>query len=437
MLNKLLSFMRQNNMVTASDRVICAVSGGADSVALLFAMYLLAPRLGITLEAAHFNHCLRGAESDADAMFVAALCDRLDIPLHMGQGSVVAGKKGLEAAARSARYAFLESLPGKIATAHTADDNAETVLMHMVRGTGLKGLGGIAPVRNAVIRPMLTVTRQEVISFLQEYNLSWREDSTNAQDGFLRNRLRHRIMPLLQEENPSIALNLSHMALRLREDEQVLSAQADIEDIAVDRLKTLPYSLRSRWIAGFLQKNGVSEPEKDHIELVDTLISSPKPSARADLPCGVVVTRCYDRIQIASKTDVIKTQVLQAPCTIQLPELGVCLSVSDANSFSGNCECFTVVPKGQLILRSRQQGDSMRLSGGTKTLKKLFIDKKIPVMRRNSIPVIADDLGVIWVMDFGPNLDRLAREMPAVQICFEKIDTEENTDGSDQGSTTL
>ena len=197
MLNKLRCLIRQHAMVKPGEQVVCAISGGADSVALLFALYLLAPQMGFTLSAAHFNHGLRGAESDEDAAFVAALCDRLDIPLHMGQGSVVTGKKGLEAAARDARYAFLESLPGKIATAHTADDNAETVLMHLIRGTGLKGLGGISPVRGNVIRPMLTVTRQEVIAFLQEYNLSWRDDSSNAGDDFLRNRLRHRVMPLL------------------------------------------------------------------------------------------------------------------------------------------------------------------------------------------------------------------------------------------------
>lgn len=424
MLNKLFSFVRQHKMLTEGERLICAVSGGADSVALLFAMYLLAPKLGIILEAAHYNHGLRGAESDEDARFVEVLCDRLDIPVHMEQGSVVTGKKGLEAAARSARYAFLESLPGKIATAHTADDNAETVLMHMIRGTGLKGLGGIAPVRGNVIRPMLTVTRQEVIAFLQEYHLSWREDSTNAEDGFLRNRLRHRVMPLLNEENPSICENLSHMALRLREDEQVLSAQADICDPDIGQLRSLPYGLRSRWIARFLENSGIPEPEKEHIELVDKLIHAQKPSARANLPGGIVVTRCYDRLEIASENRGTVKQVLQIPCTLQIPEYGV-LSVSEATGLSAEAACFTVVPQGPLVLRSRERGDTMRLPGGTKTLKKLFIEKKIPAMRRDSVPVIADDRGVLAVLGIGPNLDRLADGLPATEIRFEKKDTED------------
>ena len=129
MLNKLSAFLREWEMVQPGDTVIAAVSGGADSVALLFALYLLKEKLDITLEAAHFNHNLRGEESNRDEKFVRDLCDRYDIPLHTGSGNVVAGEKGLEAAARDARYAFLQSFKGKIATAHTADDNAETVLM--------------------------------------------------------------------------------------------------------------------------------------------------------------------------------------------------------------------------------------------------------------------------------------------------------------------
>ena len=128
MLNKLLAFIRQYDMVQPGDRIVCAVSGGADSVALLFAMYLLREKLQIELAAAHFNHGLRGEESDADEAFVCKLCQQYDIPLFSQKGTVAPGKKGLEAAARDARYGFLKSLPGKIATAHTANDNAETVL---------------------------------------------------------------------------------------------------------------------------------------------------------------------------------------------------------------------------------------------------------------------------------------------------------------------
>ena len=172
-------------MVDAGDHVICAVSGGADSVALLFAMYLLKEKLEIRLSAAHFNHRLRGEESDRDEAFVREFCGHYDIPLFVGSGEVKPGKKGLEAAARDARYAFLRQLPGKIATAHTADDNAETVLMRLIRGTGLKGLGAISPVRGNLIRPMLTVTRQDVLAFLEKERISYMTDSSNETDAFL------------------------------------------------------------------------------------------------------------------------------------------------------------------------------------------------------------------------------------------------------------
>lgn len=424
MLNKLLSFARRQNMFAPGDRVVCAVSGGADSVALLFAMYLLAPKLDITVEAAHFNHCLRAEESDEDARFVSALCDRYDIPLHMAQGEVVPGKKGLEAAARKARYAFLETLPGKIATAHTADDNAETLLINLIRGTGLKGLGGIAPVRNNLIRPMLTVTRQDVLDFLREYNLTWREDSSNAGDDFLRNRIRHRVIPLLKQENPSLAPNLSHMALRLREDEQVLSELAELSDPDINQLRGLSSAVRNRWIAGFLVKCGVVEPESEHIEAVEALIFSDKPSARTDLPGGITVARCYNGLQAVRNEPSINTVQLSVPCRFHIPGTDLCLSVSQADGLCAGAACFTVAARGALILRSRQTGDSMRLPGGTKSLKKLYIDRKIPASRRASIPVLADDEGVLAVAGIGPNLDRLAKELPAVEIRFEKIEKE-------------
>ena len=251
MLKKVSAFLRNHELVAAGDAVVCAVSGGADSVALLFALYLLREKLQISLSAAHFNHGLRGAESDGDQEFVEALCRQYEIPLYLGSARVTAGEKGLEAAARKARYDFFETIPGKIATAHTADDNAETVLMHLIRGTGLKGLGGIAPSRGNIIRPMLDVTRQEVLAFLQEYHLSWVEDSSNGTDDFLRNRIRHHVMPLLKQENPKLSENVSSMALRLRQDEQILSELTAETLPDVKTLQQMPQSLRLRHLHGF------------------------------------------------------------------------------------------------------------------------------------------------------------------------------------------
>ena len=227
MLNNLRSFNHTHRLIEKGDRIVCAVSGGADSMALLWSLYLLKEEWELELSAAHFNHHLRGGESDRDEQFVRDFCQSYGIPLYVGNATVKPGKKGLEAAAREARYAFLRTLPGKIATAHTADDNAETILLHLVRGTGLKGLGGIMPRNGNVIRPLLSVTRAQVEALLEEYCVSHIEDSSNETDQFLRNRLRHGVMPLLRQENPRIAENLSAMALRLRQDEEALSSMAD------------------------------------------------------------------------------------------------------------------------------------------------------------------------------------------------------------------
>lgn len=419
MLNKLLRSLRQQNMVQPGDIIICAVSGGADSVALLFAFYLLKDKLCIQLEAAHFNHHLRGEESDRDEAFVREFCDRYDIPLHVGSGNVTAGKKGLEAAARDARYAFLRSLNGKIATAHTADDNAETILMRMIRGTGLKGLGGIPPVHGNVIRPMLGITRQDVESFLEEWCLSHIEDSSNETDDFLRNRIRHRVMPLLREENPRIAENLSQMAFRLREDEEFLSGQANFEILpTVEILKTMPKAQRSRALAAFLERSGVKEPEDSHITLAEALVFSDKPSARASFPGGVIISRRYDRLEALQQECVPEAVTLSCPGKAVFSELQIICT--PATEIVNTPDVFTVHPVGNITIRSRQSGDQLRLPGGSKSLKKLYIDRKIPVSQRPEIPVLCDETGILGAYSIGVNLDRAAAELPAVTIRFEK-----------------
>lgn len=419
MLNKLRKLLRQYDMIAPGDHVVCAVSGGADSVALLFGMYLLREKLGITLSAAHFNHRLRGEESDRDEQFVRDFCSRYDIPLSVGSAQVVAGKKGLEAAAREARYAFFATLPGKIATAHTADDNAETVLMHLVRGTGLRGLGGISPVNGNIIRPMLTVTRQEVLAFLEEYCLSHVEDSSNKTDDFLRNRLRHRVMPFLKEENPRLAENLSQMAMELRQDAQALELDGKLP--SVGELREMDPALRSRKISRFLKENGVPEPERSHIRAVESLIFSEKPSARTNLPGAVTVGRDYDRLVVLEQKTAPDEVTLLPGDTLQLPQWGMMASYVPAQQIINTKEIFTVSASGPVVLRSRQAGDSIRLNAGTCTLKKLFIDRKIPAHQRPYIPVLADGQGVLGVYGIGANVDRLAAQLPAMQIRLEVL----------------
>ena len=425
MLNELLHQLRRYDMVAPGDTVTCAVSGGADSMALLWGMYLLREKLGITLAAAHFNHHLRGQESQRDENFVREFCDRFDIPLTVGGAAVKAGKKGLESAAREARYAFFDTLSGKIATAHTADDNAETVLMHIVRGTGLKGLGGIAPINGRCIRPMLGCTRQQVMAFLEEYHIPFVEDSSNAEDTFLRNRLRHQVMPILKAENPRLAENMSAMAMDLRRDEAALAELAKGESCpSVTELKAMPSVVRSRVLERFLKENGVKEPERAHIALAEQLVFSEKPSASARFPGGVKVARRYDCLVPEKDSEPLDTAVLPEQGSVLVQ--GFCVTVSPANAVVNSPDTFTVIPAGSLVLRCRQSGDEIRLAGGTKSVKKLFIDRKIPAAQRLQIPVIADEKGVLGVYGIGVNLDRAASALPAVQIRFEdKIIPEE------------
>ena len=411
MLNKLRAFLKEQALLSPGDKVIAAVSGGADSVAMLFALYLL----GVTLEAAHFNHHLRGAESDRDEAFVTDFCGRYDIPLHLGSGRIVPGKKGLEAAARDARYAFLRRLPGKVATAHTADDNAETVLMRLIRGTGLKGLGAIAPVSGNVIRPMLTVTRDDVEAFLEEYALPHVEDSSNGTDDFLRNRIRHGILPLMRAENPRIGENLSAMALLLRQDEACLQAMIPEEQVPdVSRLKAMEPALRRRALERFLKAQGVREPEQIHILQAEQLLYHWSPSAAMQFPGGVTIGRQYDRL-------------VRLECAPELPETRLsvpgetCIGgkrfVSEyATDLEERPDSVLVCPVGALTVRSRRSGDTMRLPGGTRSLKKMYIDRKIPASQRAAVPVLADDRGVLAVFGIGTDIRFRPDSLPAVRI---------------------
>ena len=403
MLSKLRSFVKEYNLISRGERIICAVSGGADSIALLWAMYLLKEEWNLDLAAVHFNHHLQPEEPDIDEQFVRDFCAGYGIPLYVGSAHVTAGEKGLEAAARDARYAYFDTLPGKIATAHTADDNAETVLMHLVRGTGLKGLGGIAPKRGKFIRPLLNVTRSEVLAFLDEYCLSHREDSMNATDFCLRNRLRHHVIPVLKAENPKLSENLSAMALRLRQDEQALAEQARFDGAPqVDFLRAMPPAVRARALEQILKENGVPEPEAAHIRLLESVVFSDNPSAKASFPGGITIGRNYTTLEVVPSP---AAPVLEYTCTA-------------ATEIINTADTFTVVPVGEIFIRSRQSGDTIRLSGGTKSIKKLFIDRKIPASRRESIPILCDEAGILGIPGIGVNLDRAARTLPATTIRF-------------------
>ncbi|HKZ04997.1 MAG TPA: tRNA lysidine(34) synthetase TilS, partial [Methylomirabilota bacterium] len=222
---RVLATVRRHGMLRGGDVVLAAVSGGADSVALLHVLRALAPELGLTLRVVHVDHGLR-AESGADAAFVAGLCRAWDVPLRVARVEVVrdgaAGWDGLEAAARRARYgafrrAAEEVGATRVATGHTADDQAETVLMRLLEGAGPRGLGGIAPVRGAHVRPLIETRRSEVEAYLRAHGIEWVEDATNRDPRFLRNRVRGDVLPFLAARlDPGIVARLGDGAARAR-----------------------------------------------------------------------------------------------------------------------------------------------------------------------------------------------------------------------------
>ncbi len=449
MRDKLLRWWRDEALAARGTHIVCAVSGGADSVAMLHALHSLRDTLGITLSAAHYNHHLRGAESDRDEAFVRRLCQELAIPLAVSGGDVASAAQesgeSIEEAARRMRYAFFRTLDGTVATAHTADDNLETVLLNLLRGTGLRGLCGIPPKRDGFIRPMLCLTRSEIDAYLLEHDLPHVEDSTNAQPDALRNRLRASVVPLLKQENPALCQTVLRQSQLLRQDEALLEQlAADALSAAalpdggwsVSALRARPKPVRTRALRRLLRDIGTPKLTSRHIHLLERLLISDVPSARCDLPRGIQAARSYDRLTLSRpQARPAWTAVpLFDGCDISIPALGLrvrCRAEKNFQNFSEiqnspstfvyKCDMMDV--DSTLCLRPRRPQDTIRLRGGTRSLKKLLIDRKIPAAERAFIPVLADRWGVIAVCGVALAYDRLAVRGDDVMII--KIEKEE------------
>ncbi len=273
-------------MLEACRSVTVGLSGGADSCALLGTLYSLREELGIELSACHINHSLRGAESDRDEMFARELCDKLGVPAEVYRidvRSAVGKHESIEQAARRLRYECFEKARERfgsvIATAHTANDNAETVLMNMIRGTGTKGLAGIPPVRDGMIRPLILCTREQTEDYCRKNGIEYVTDSTNLEDDCTRNRIRHNVLPLLKEFNPSFIAAVSRMTRAVGEDEDFMAQYAAeyAEKARTEggydsrRLKELHPAVRFRIIAAVLKENGI-EPSALRISQCEELI---------------------------------------------------------------------------------------------------------------------------------------------------------------------
>ena len=407
------SLIAEYGMFPAGTRVLCAVSGGADSMCLLAFLRELSAEVGFPLTAAHYDHRLRGEESRRDAAFVKEQCEAWGIPLLTGSGDVAAACAGSglgpEETARRMRYDFLRSAAeacgaGRIATAHTADDCAETMLLHLARGTGLTGLTGIAPRRGALVRPFVTTTRAEIEAYLAAHGIPHAEDSSNADDRFERNYIRHHVLPALRECNPNVVTSMALAARSLRADHEVLTAQAlrlthaarEQEgsvriDTAVLRGTSRPLAVRA--VRELLERaGGVSALTRAHLESVLALLDTADPSARVDLPGGMTVRREYGELVFSR---------LPLPGSFDPSPLG-------AGAYPVPGTGWLVAAAGELpdgaLLRPRREGDTVTLPGRPpKTLKKLFIDGKIPRAQRQLLPVAADEDGVLAVAGFGPN----------------------------------
>lgn len=421
--------------------VVCAVSGGADSVALLHWLWSNQQTLGITVTAAHYNHCLRGEASDGDEAFVCGLCASWHIPLAVGRGDVAGYSRqsgtSIEEAARQLRYEFLLAQPGYIALAHHADDQVETVLLNLLRGTGLKGLCAMEARCGRLVRPLLAVTRQEIEAYLQEHGLPHREDATNTEDDALRNRLRHHVIPLLRQENPNLAGTIGRMTALLHQDEAYLAARTDQLLDAARRehgydcltLAGAEEVLRRRALRRLLE---IPKPTQAHVDAAEALLGSCQGSAEIALPGGYLLRRQYGILSLerAGQPEHFAPVTLHPGESALLPEAGIQVfadfpeilekSADCLSTFALKCDMMEEHPA--LTIRPRQTGDALRRSGGQKSIKKWMIDAKLPAHRRGLIPVVSWNGTVLAV--YGLGADCLHAGQPGdrvIRITFQEI----------------
>lgn len=424
MRDKVTQAVLDSGLILPGQTVVCAVSGGADSMALLWVLWSLKKELSLTVIAAHFNHRLRGESSDADEAMVRQFCMAYRIPLRLSSGDVALAAErtgeSVELAARRLRYAFLESLDcDRIATAHHADDNLETVLLNLVRGTGLRGLCGIPKQRGRIIRPLLSCTKEELTAYCEQHGLPTALDATNDGDDARRNRLRHQVIPALKKENPSLAQTALTMTELLRQDEEDLRAQAEAvleachskDGYSVSALRSFPKSVLSRAMREILKRYQIKNATSAHVEALVGLIFSDDPSARISLPEDLIAVREYDSLLFHQRGELHALLPRElVPGMTELPEAHLRVFVSPADRQLHTPTVFTVSPNGKLYVRSRQTGDKLTLSGGTKSLKKLMIDRKLPKSQRELIPVLCDDDGLLGVWSIGEDRKRMEEQ---------------------------
>lgn len=413
---KIRAVIKRYSMLSPGERVAVAFSGGADSVALL---YFLANE-GYDVLAIHVNHGIRGDEADGDEDFCRYFCEKRDIPFFCVHIDVPAEAKktgeGLEETARRLRYAAIEDIMTKspvtkTATAHHADDNIETVIFNLTRGSSIKGAGGIPPVRDCYIRPLIECTREEILSYCKENSLDFVTDSTNYDTDYTRNFIRHRISPLLREINPSAATAFANFSASARRDSDLLDSMAgDIpKDISRKELGELHPALLTRFIYLRMEELG-HIPQRRSTEQLISAISAGNEYKCVDM--GENIKAVCDRQRVYFVKDGIGTYLNNTPLDEGeniLGDFGIIYIAKSKEYWQElkniyNLSIYTTIGfdkiKGNIFARSRIDGDSYRYAGMTRTLKKLFNSKKLTVYQRNRLPIICDKEGIVWVPGF-------------------------------------
>lgn len=435
MFNRMIEFVKENNLIEYGDRIVVGVSGGADSVCLLRILTEVKQLYDLELFVVHVNHGLRGEEALRDQHFVEGICDKFDIPCTVYLVDVREYSKqngySLEEAGRILRYEAFEKEYkqrecNKIAIAHNKNDQAETVLFNLVRGTGMKGLTGIEAVRGHIIRPLLCVTREEIEDYLQECNQQYCTDSSNLEEVYTRNKLRLSILPQLKMVNEQAVYHIANCAKQLGEIEQYLKKQTNAlyKRIVIEKngqyfvkvydLMLEDIVLRKRIIRQMIGSlaNRLRDIEEKHILAVLTLCDKGV-GKQIHLPYGILAIRQYENIVIcfgaAREEKAVSCNVaIEESGTYHLPDLGIDVIV-EVIDYKKNM----IIPengctkwfdydkiKNTIFLRNRRQGDCLQINskGNMKTIKSLFIDEKVPREQRDFIPLLCDGEHVMWVL---------------------------------------
>lgn len=423
MICKVEETINRYKMLKNNDTVIVALSGGSDSMTLLDVLFRLRDKYNLKLIAAHVNHCLRGAESDRDEAFVKNYCEKLSIECRVLKVNVFGCRENgesVEETGRRIRYGFFKSIDenAKIATAHNLSDRVETFLFNLTRGTGTKGLCSIPATRENIIRPLINITKEEIVDYCKENNIPFVTDSTNNSDIYTRNNIRHNVVPVLKNINPGFEHSVGKTVEAVTEDEMFLSSMAENlyvnskldRGFSVDILSKAPIPVLKRTVIKILTEKCKSMVEAKHILSVIDLLSN---GGSVQITNGVTVRVRKSVLDFPKYQEVVPWNVNFSEGVVEYPygSLFVHKNVTDGTQkcnkqvLLNSIDCDKIV--GTVKIRCRQSSDKFRLQKNSleKSLKKLFNEYSIPPEERYKIPLICDDEKILWIKGFGASAE--------------------------------